>query len=130
MAPFVVLNSSILSNSKLEEELFGEEDNAGRIKRIGIIEQANGGTLFLDEVTELSLEAQGYLTKVFQENNFKRKNGNHRINLDIRVISSSSIDVKNKIEEKLFSEDFYYRLNVIPLVFLHYLQERKIYLNL
>ena len=115
LAPFVVLNSSILSNSKLEEELFGEEDNAGRIKRIGIIEQANGGTLFLDEVTELSLEAQGYLTKVFQENNFKRKNGNHRIVLDIRVISSSSIDVKNKIEEKLFSEDFYYRLNVIPL---------------
>ena len=115
LAPFVVLNSSILSNSNLEEELFGEEDNAGRIKRIGIIEQANGGTLFLDEVTELSLEAQGYLTKVFQENNFKRKNGNHRITLDIRVISSSSIDVKNKIEEKLFSEDFYYRLNVIPL---------------
>ena len=63
----------------------------------------------------MSLEAQGYLTKVFQENNFKRKNGNHRITLDIRVISSSSIDVKNKIEEKLFSEDFYYRLNVIPL---------------
>ena len=115
LAPFVVLNSSILSNSNLEEELFGEEDNAGRIKRIGIIEQANGGTLFLDEVTKLSLEAQGYLTKVFQENNFKRKNGNHRITLDIRVISSSSIDVKNKIEEKLFSEDFYYRLNVIPL---------------
>ena len=62
------------------------------------------------------MEAQGYLTKVFQENNFKRKNGSHRITADIRVISSSSLDVKKKIEEKKFSEDFYYRLNVIPLV--------------
>ena len=100
LAPFVVLNSSIISNAKLEEELFGVEDDDGRILSIGIIEQANGGTLFIDEVTELSMEAQGYLTKVFQENNFKRKNGSHRITVDIRVISSSSLDVKKKIEEK------------------------------
>ena len=114
-APFVILNPSILSNSTLDEQLFGKEDSNGRITNIGIIEQANGGTIFLDEVTELSIEAQGYLTRVFQENNFKRRNGLNRINIDIRVISSSSVDVKKKIDEKKFSEDFYYRLNVIPL---------------
>ena len=114
-SPFVVLNSSIISNSRLEEELFGEEDNKGRVISIGLIEQANGGTLFLDEVTKLSIEAQGFLTKLLQENNFRRTNGSHRINVDIRVISSSSIDIRKKIEEKKFSEDFYYRLNVIPL---------------
>tara|TARA_B100000686_G_scaffold229242_1_gene236633 strand:- start:5536 stop:6918 length:1383 start_codon:yes stop_codon:yes gene_type:complete len=123
-APFVILNPSILLNSNLEEQLFGMEDKNGRVINIGIIEQANGGTLFLDEVTELSIEAQGYLTKVFQENNFKRKNGLNRINIDIRVISSSSLDIKKKIEEKKFSEDFFYRLNVLPL-FLPPLSSRK-----
>lgn len=114
-SPFVILNPSILSNSNMESQLFGLEDENGRVANIGIIEQANGGTLFLDEVTELSIEAQGYLTKVFQENNFKRKNGTNRINIDIRVISSSSVDIKKKIEEKKFNEDFFYRLNVMPI---------------
>ena len=121
---FVVLNASILSSSSLESELFGEEDNSGRVKSIGIIEQANNGTLYIDEVSELSIEAQGYLAKLLQENNFKRKNGSYRINIDIRVISSNSIDIKQKIAEKKFSEDFYYRLNVMP-IFLPPLSSRK-----
>ena len=113
--PFVLLNSKILSSELLEEELFGEEDNLGRIIKIGIFEQANNGTLFIDEVTDLTLEAQAYFVRALQDNTFKRKNGLTKINVDIRVISSTSIEITEKIKNKEFSEDLYYRLNVIPI---------------
>ena len=115
LGPFIVLNSQILSNQELEELLFGEEDNEGRIIRIGILEQANNGTLFIDEVANLSLEAQAFFIKALQGNSFKRKNGTSLINVDVRVISSSSIEIHNKILDKTFSEDLYYRLNVVPI---------------
>lgn len=113
--PFVLLNSQILSSEMLEEELFGEEDNLGRIIKIGIFEQANNGTLFIDEVAGLSNEAQAFFIKALQDNTFKRKNGSTRINVDVRVISSSSLEINKKILNKEFSEDLYYRLNVVPL---------------
>jgi two-component system nitrogen regulation response regulator NtrX len=113
--PFIVLNSQILSNNELEELLFGEEDNDGRILRIGILEQANNGTLFIDEVASLTSEAQAFFIKALQGNSFKRKNGTSFINVDVRVISSSSIEIHDKILEKTFSEDLYYRLNVVPI---------------
>ena len=113
--PFIVLNSQILSNNQLEELLFGEEDNDGRILRIGILEQANNGTLFIDEVASLTSEAQAFFIKALQGNSFKRKNGTSFINVDVRVISSSSIEIHDKILEKTFSEDLYYRLNVVPI---------------
>ena len=113
--PFIVLNSQILSNNELEELLFGEEDNDGRILRIGILEQANNGTLFIDEVASLTSEAQAFFIKALQGNTFKRKNGTSFINVDVRVISSSSIEIHNKIIDKTFSEDLYYRLNVVPI---------------
>ena len=113
--PFIVLNSQILSNNELEELLFGEEDNDGRILRIGILEQANNGTLFIDEVASLTSEAQAFFIKALQGNSFKRKNGTSLINVDVRVISSSSIEIRDKILEETFSEDLYYRLNVVPI---------------
>jgi two-component system nitrogen regulation response regulator NtrX len=100
----------------LEEELFGEEDNLGRIIKIGIFEQANNGSLFIDEVEGLSNEAQAFFIKALQDNTFKRKNGSTRINVDVRVISSSSVEINEKILNKEFSEDLYYRLNVVPIV--------------
>ena len=112
---FVLLNTKILSSELLEEELFGEEDSLGRIIKIGIFEQANNGTLFIDEVTDLTLEAQAYFVRALQDNTFKRKNGLTKINVDIRVISSTSIEITEKIKNKEFSEDLYYRLNVIPI---------------
>ncbi|MDG2001426.1 MAG: sigma-54 dependent transcriptional regulator [Alphaproteobacteria bacterium] len=113
--PFIVLNSQTLPNNELEELLFGEEDNDGRIIRIGILEQANNGTLFVDEVASLTSEAQAFFIKALQGNTFKRKNGTSFINVDVRVISSSSIEIHDKILEKKFSEDLYYRLNVVPI---------------
>ena len=113
--PFISLNAKILSSDLLEEELFGEEDDLGRIVNIGILEQANKGTLFIDEVADLTSEAQAFFVKALQDNTFKRKNGKIRINVDLRVISSTSIDLNKKILNKEFSEDLYYRLNVIPI---------------
>ena len=113
--PFISLNAKILSSELLEEELLGEEDNLGRILNIGIFEQANKGTLFIDEVADLTSEAQAFFVKALQDNTFKRKNGEMRINVDLRVISSTSIDLNKKILNKEFSEDLYYRLNVIPI---------------
>jgi len=113
--PFVLLNSKILSSELLEEELFGEEDNLGRIIKIGIFEQANSGTLFIDEVSDLTLEAQAYFIKALQNNSFKRKNGSTKINVNLRVVSSTSIPIDEKMKNKTFSEDLYYRLNVIPI---------------
>jgi two-component system nitrogen regulation response regulator NtrX len=113
--PFIILNAQILSNDELEELLFGEEDSDGRIIRIGILEQANNGTLFIDEVASLTSEAQAFFIKALQGNSFKRKNGTSLINVDVRVISSSSIEIHNKILDKTFSEDLYYRLNVVPI---------------
>ncbi|MAU27797.1 MAG: sigma-54-dependent Fis family transcriptional regulator [Pelagibacterales bacterium] len=115
LGPFIVLNSQILSNDELEELLFGEEDSDGRIIRIGLLEQANNGTLFIDEVASLTSEAQAFFIKALQGNSYKRKNGTSLINVDVRVISSSSIEIHNKILDKTFSEDLYYRLNVVPI---------------
>ena len=112
---FILLNTKILSTDMLEEELFGEEDNLGRVIKIGILEQANNGTLFIDEVSDLTIEAQAFFVKALQDNTIKRKNGSTRINVDVRVISSTSVQINEKIKNKEFSEDLYYRLNVIPI---------------
>ena len=112
---FILLNTKILSTDMLEEELFGEEDNLGRVIKIGIFEQANNGTLFIDEVSDLTIEAQAFFVKALQDNTIKRKNGSTRINVDVRVISSTSVQINEKIKNKEFSEDLYYRLNVIPI---------------
>jgi len=113
--PFVLLNAKILSSESLEEQLFGKEDDLGRIVKIGIFEQANNGTLFIDEVSELTLEAQAFFVKALQDNTFMRRNGSTKINVDVRVISSSSVHINEKILNKEFSEDLYYRLNVITI---------------
>ena len=112
---FILLNTKILSTDMLEEELFGEEDNLGRVIKIGIFEQANNGTLFIDEVSDLTMEAQVFFVKALQDNTIRRKNGSTRINVDVRVISSTSVQINEKIKNKEFSEDLYYRLNVVPI---------------
>ena len=113
--PFISLNAKILSTELLEEELFGEEDDLGRILKIGLLEQANNGTLFIDEVADLTEDAQAYFVKALQDNTFMRKNGSTRINVDVRVISSTSVKINEKIKNNEFSEDLFYRLNVIPI---------------
>ena len=122
--PFVTLTSSLLTSDRMEEILFGEEDKSGRVIRFGLFEQANNGTLFIEEVSALPLEIQRTIIRVLQDQSFFRKNGNTRVVVDIRIISSTSNDLKKEIFNKKFSEDLYYRLNVVPL-YVPSLKDRK-----
>ncbi|MBS3994709.1 MAG: sigma-54-dependent transcriptional regulator [Alkaliphilus sp.] len=117
---FVRVNCAAISESLLESELFGYEEGAftGARKggKKGIFEHANGGTIFLDEIGEISLSTQAKLLRVIQEREFVRVGGNDPINIDIRVIAATNLDLERAVREGSFRQDFYYRLNVIPIV--------------
>lgn len=113
-APFVVLASACMDPHRVEEELFGVEDGAGPA-RPGLLEQAHGGTLYLDEVADMPLTTQAKILRVLTEQSFTRIGGQRQVKVDVRVISSTARDLKAEIEKGLFREDFYYRLNVVPL---------------
>ncbi len=125
--PFVKVNCAAIPQELIESELFGHEKGAftGALnKRVGKFELADGGTLFLDEVCDMSLSAQAKVLRVLQEQQFERVGGNDTINVDVRIISATNIDVKKAIDDSKFREDLYYRLNVIPIV-VPSLSERK-----
>ncbi|MFC1668878.1 sigma-54-dependent transcriptional regulator [Spirochaetota bacterium] len=116
--PFIKVNCAAIPDDLIESELFGHEKGAftGAIaQRKGKFEVADGGTIFLDEVCDMSLSAQTKVLRVLQENQFERVGGNQLINIDVRVISATNIDVMKAIEEGKFREDLFYRLNVIPI---------------
>lgn len=117
--PFIKVNCGTISPSIVESELFGYEGGsftgANKEGKIGLIEAANGGTLFLDEISELPMEQQVKLLHVLQEKMLIRVGGTTSIDLDIRVIAASNKDLRKQVEEGLFREDLYYRLNVVPI---------------
>ena len=112
--PFVILNGALLDTSKYELELFGEEKSNGIIS-YGALEKANKGTLLIDQVSEIPLDIQSKILRVLIDQKFKRINGNTDINVDVRLICSSSINLKNEIELGNFREDLYHRLNVLEI---------------
>ncbi len=112
--PFIVLNGALLDIKKYELELFGEEKNDGSIS-YGALEKATGGILLIDEVSEISPETQSKILRVLIDQKFKRISGSHDINVDVRIICSSSKDIKKEIEVGNFREDLYHRLNVFEL---------------
>jgi transcriptional regulator with PAS, ATPase and Fis domain len=117
---FVRVNCAAISENLLESELFGYEEGAftGARKggKKGLFEQANGGTIFLDEIGEISLNTQAKLLRVLQEKEFVRVGGNIPINIDVRVIAATNLDLERAIREGKFREDLYYRLNVVPII--------------
>jgi len=112
--PFIILNGALLDVKKYEQELFGEEKNNGSIS-YGALEKATGGILLIDEVSEIPLETQSKILRVLIDQKFKRINGNHDINVDVRIICSSSKDIKNEIRTGNFREDLFHRLNVFQI---------------
>ncbi len=113
---FVSINCAALSESLLLSELFGHEKGAftGAVERkTGKFEIANGGTLFLDEIGDMSLEVQAKLLRVLEESSFERVGGTKRISVDVRIIAATNKDLKSLIDEGLFREDLYYRINVV-----------------
>ena len=112
--PFVILNGALLDTAKYELELFGEEKQNGVIS-YGALEKANKGTLLIDQVSEIPLDIQSKILRVLVDQKFKRINGNNDINVDVRIICSSSKNLKNEIEIGNFREDLYHRLNVFEI---------------
>jgi len=112
--PFIILNGALLDAKKYEEELFGEEKKDGSIL-YGALEKSSSGILLIDEVTEIPLETQSKILRVVIDQKFKRINGNHDISVNVRIICSSSKDVKKEIQIGNFREDLYHRLNVFGI---------------
>ena len=111
---FVVINAALLKEKNYEKQLFGEEYKNGDID-YGILEKANNGTLLLDEISEIPHDIQSNILRILTDQKFKRINGSKDIYANIRIISSTSKDLKQMILEKKFREDLYHRLNVIPI---------------
>ena len=112
--PFIIINGALLNSEKYEKELFGEEFSDGSII-YGALEKASGGILLIDEVTEIPLETQSKILRVLIDQKFKRINGNHDIKVDVRIICSSTKDVKEEISKGNFREDLFHRLNVFQI---------------
>jgi len=112
--PFVILNGALLDANKYELELFGEEKSNGSIS-YGALEKANQGTLLIDQVSEIPLDIQSKILRVLTDQKFKRINGNNDVNVDVRLICSSSKDLNNEIKNGNFREDLYHRLNVFEI---------------
>lgn len=121
--PFLVLHCKSDSEDSLEKRLFGAEASQGAPRKLGMLEQAHGGSLYLDEVTELPLDVQSKLVRFLHEQSFKRVGGDQKVIADVRIFAGSQKDIKQQIDEGLFREDLYFRLNVITL-HLPPLQER------
>ncbi|SVD46164.1 uncharacterized protein METZ01_LOCUS399018, partial [marine metagenome] len=121
--PFVVVNGALLDPEKYELELFGSE-NSNETINYGFFEKAKDGTLLIDEVTEIPLETQAKILRVLIDQKFRRVNGSREINVNVRIISTSSKNIREEVDKGNFREDLYHRLNVVP-IFLPALKDRS-----
>jgi two-component system nitrogen regulation response regulator GlnG len=116
--PFLALNCAAIPRELLESELFGHEKGSftgAAERKTGKFEQANGGTLFLDEIGDMPLELQAKLLRVLQEREITRTGGTATIRVDVRIIAATNQNLKQKVQDRLFREDLFYRLNVVPI---------------
>jgi two-component system nitrogen regulation response regulator NtrX len=113
--PFVTLSAAAMAPERMEEELFGVEDNSGTTRRVGALEEAHGGTLYIDELGDMPLETQGKVLRVLVDQTFQRVGGSKKVRVDIRVVSSTSRDLTELIQVGRFREDLYHRLSVVPV---------------
>ena len=116
--PFIRINCAAIPENLLESELFGYERGAftgASNKKLGKFELAHGGTLFLDEISEMPLGMQVKLLRVLQEKEFERVGGTRTIKVDTRIIAATNRNLAQMVDEGLFREDLYYRLNVVTI---------------
>ncbi len=126
-APFIAINMAAIPENLLESELFGYEKGAftdATEGRAGKFEAAHGGTIFLDEIGEMPLNLQAKILRVLQEKEVVRLGSNKPIKVDVRVVSATNADIEQKIRDRDFREDLYFRLQTIP-VSIPPLRERK-----
>jgi len=122
---FVVVNCATMTPDRMEIELFGTESTDGnldhvdagnRAKKIGTFETAHNGTLVLDEVADMPMETQGKIVRVLQEQVFQRVGGSVEVEVDVRVIATTTKNLSDEVDAGRFRRDLYYRLNVVPVV--------------
>ncbi len=116
--PFVAINMAAIPRDLIESELFGHEKGAftgAQARSTGRFEQAEGGTLFLDEIGDMPMEAQTRLLRVLQQGEYTTVGGRTPIKTDVRIVAATNKDLRTLINQGLFREDLFYRLNVVPL---------------
>src|ERR1700691_4252001 len=116
--PFVAINMAAIPRDLIESELFGHEKGSftgANSRSSGRFEQAEGGTLFLDEIGDMPMDAQTRLLRVLQQGEYTTVGGRTPIKTDVRIIAASNKDLRNLIQQGLFREDLFFRLNVVPL---------------
>lgn len=113
--PFIELSCAGFDADQIESALFGIEATDDRARKIGVLERAHGGTLLLDEVADMPRETQAKFVRVLHKPQFQRIGGDGFVEVDVRIIASTSRDLEREIETGNFREDLYYRLGVVPL---------------
>jgi two-component system, NtrC family, nitrogen regulation response regulator GlnG len=116
--PFVAINMAAIPRELIESELFGHEKGAftgANQRSVGRFEQAQGGTLFLDEIGDMPMEAQTRLLRVLQQGEYTTVGGRTPIKTNVRIVAATNKDLRGLIQQGLFREDLYFRLNVVPL---------------
>jgi two-component system, NtrC family, nitrogen regulation response regulator NtrX len=113
--PFVVISAASIDPDRMESELFGEETTDGRPTKIGVFERAHNGTLLLDEVAEMPMQTQSKILRVLVEQRFRRLGGSTDVEVNVRVMSSTSRELRDAIAAGRFREDLFHRLNVVPI---------------
>lgn len=113
--PFVLINAAAITPERMEEELFGVEGLENGSRKIGALEEAHGGTLFIDEVADMPRETQNRILRVLVEQTFTRVGGSTKVQVDVRLISSSARNMEEEIAAGRFREDLFHRLAVVPV---------------
>ena len=116
--PFVAINCAAIPKDLLESELFGSERGAftgATERKIGKFEQANHGTIFLDEIGDMPLDLQAKILRVLQEQEITRIGGSQNLSVDVRVVAATNQELQERVRNREFREDLYYRLNVVPI---------------
>jgi len=116
--PFVAINMAAIPRDLIESELFGHEKGAftgANARSVGRFEQAEGGTLFLDEIGDMPMEAQTRLLRVLQQGEYTTVGGRTPIKTNVRIVAATNKELRHSIQQGLFREDLFFRLNVVPL---------------
>ena len=111
---FIIVNSALMEPEGIEEELFGLEESS-RVLKEGFFEQANNGTLFIDEIGDMPIQTQSKILRVLTDSSFYRVGSNQPVNIDVRLLCSSTEDLEKLVEEGNFRMDLFHRLNVVSI---------------